>query len=162
PDDVVEQLHELATTLNVGQLMLLMQFGNLSSELTKYNTRLFAERVMPKLRSLFADWPNRWWPKPLAARERAQLPAFRPEATAQGGNGTVECQAEWDEQREPARNLNHRCQRLCNPRLAQGLGAAHRLSCRLRRPATLDPVPRSAGRDAHRDRAITARLSRRR
>jgi len=83
PDDVVEQLHELATTLNVGQLMLLMQFGNLSSELTKYNTRLFAERVMPKLRSLFADWPNSWWPKPLAARERAQLPAFRPEATAQ-------------------------------------------------------------------------------
>jgi alkanesulfonate monooxygenase SsuD/methylene tetrahydromethanopterin reductase-like flavin-dependent oxidoreductase (luciferase family) len=82
PDDVTEQLHELATTLNIGQLMLLMQFGNLSSEVTKYNTRLFAERVMPKLKGLFADWENRWWPQPLARRQRATLPAFMPQAVA--------------------------------------------------------------------------------
>ena len=50
PDEVVEQLRELATTLNVGQLMLMMQFGNLSTDVTKYNTRLFAEKVMPKLK----------------------------------------------------------------------------------------------------------------
>jgi alkanesulfonate monooxygenase SsuD/methylene tetrahydromethanopterin reductase-like flavin-dependent oxidoreductase (luciferase family) len=80
PDEVADQLHELATTLNVGQLMLLMQFGNLSSEHTKYNTRLFAEKVMPKLKGLFSEWQNRWWPRPLARPQRATLPAFRPEA----------------------------------------------------------------------------------
>jgi alkanesulfonate monooxygenase SsuD/methylene tetrahydromethanopterin reductase-like flavin-dependent oxidoreductase (luciferase family) len=83
PDEVVEQLHELATTLNVGQLMLLMQFGNLSSETTKYNTRLFAEKVMPRLKPLFADWHNRWWPQPLERRQRASLPAFLPRAAAE-------------------------------------------------------------------------------
>ena len=83
PDDVVEQLRELATTLNIGQLMLLMQFGNLSSETTKYNTRLFAEKVMPKLRPMFAEWENRWWPKPMEKRQRASLPAFMPATAAE-------------------------------------------------------------------------------
>src|SRR5437660_951708 len=64
PDDVVEQLRQLAATLNVGQLMLLMQFGNMSKDVTKYNTRLFAEKVMPKLKPLLAEWENRWWPQP--------------------------------------------------------------------------------------------------
>jgi len=82
PDEVVEQLRELATTLNVGHLMLLMQFGNLSSDLTKYNTRLFAEQVMPKLRPLFATWENRWWPRPMDRSQRARAggPTLRPAA----------------------------------------------------------------------------------
>jgi hypothetical protein len=83
PADVVDQLYELATTLNIGQLMLLMQFGNLSSEVTKYNTRLFAEQVMPKLKPLFADWENRWWPQPMQREQRALLPAFRSQAAAE-------------------------------------------------------------------------------
>ena len=29
--------------------MLLLQFGNMGKELAKYNTKLFAEQVMPKL-----------------------------------------------------------------------------------------------------------------
>ena len=33
----------MADDLNVGHLMLLMQFGNMSKELTRYNTKLFAE-----------------------------------------------------------------------------------------------------------------------
>ncbi len=81
PDEVVEQLRELATSLNVGQLMLMMQFGNLSSDTTKYNTRLFAEKVMPKLKPLFAEWENRWWPQPMDRRQRATLPAFQPATT---------------------------------------------------------------------------------
>jgi alkanesulfonate monooxygenase SsuD/methylene tetrahydromethanopterin reductase-like flavin-dependent oxidoreductase (luciferase family) len=76
PDEVTEQLMELATTLNVGQLMLMMQFGNLPTDAVKYNTRLFAEKVMPRLRPLFADWENRWWPKPLEQRQRATVSAF--------------------------------------------------------------------------------------
>jgi alkanesulfonate monooxygenase SsuD/methylene tetrahydromethanopterin reductase-like flavin-dependent oxidoreductase (luciferase family) len=82
PDEVVEQLRELATTLNVGQLMLLMQFGNMSTDVVKYNTRLFAEKVMPKLRPLFSEWENRWWPRPMEREERASLPAFTPAASA--------------------------------------------------------------------------------
>ena len=54
PDEVAEQLREVAVNLNVGNLMLLLQFGNMSKELTKYNSRLFAEQVMPKLKPLFA------------------------------------------------------------------------------------------------------------
>ena len=82
PDEVVEQLNELATSLNVGQLMLMMQFGNLPTDTVKYNTRLFAEKVIPRLKPLFSEWENRWWPKPLEQRQRAALPAFMPAAAA--------------------------------------------------------------------------------
>jgi hypothetical protein len=48
--------------------MLLMQFGNMSTELARYNTRLYAERVLPQIRDLFDDqWEDHWWPKPLAS-----------------------------------------------------------------------------------------------
>jgi alkanesulfonate monooxygenase SsuD/methylene tetrahydromethanopterin reductase-like flavin-dependent oxidoreductase (luciferase family) len=76
PDEVAEQIEELADNLHVGNLMLLLQFGNMSKELTKYNTRLFAERVMPKLHGKFAEYEHRWWPKPMDAALRAELPAY--------------------------------------------------------------------------------------
>jgi alkanesulfonate monooxygenase SsuD/methylene tetrahydromethanopterin reductase-like flavin-dependent oxidoreductase (luciferase family) len=72
PDEVAEQLREVATDLHVGQLMLLLQFGNMSRQLTLHNTELFAKRVMPQLRDLWDDaWENPWWPRPLPASERA-------------------------------------------------------------------------------------------
>ena len=49
PDEVVEQLTEVATDLNVGHLMLLLQFGSMGKELAAYNTKLFADQVLPKL-----------------------------------------------------------------------------------------------------------------
>ena len=55
--------------------MLLLQFGNMGKDLAKYNTKLFAEQVMPRL-SLFSEWEDHWWPEPMAAAERAELPAF--------------------------------------------------------------------------------------
>jgi alkanesulfonate monooxygenase SsuD/methylene tetrahydromethanopterin reductase-like flavin-dependent oxidoreductase (luciferase family) len=73
PDEVAERLREVALELNVGQLMLLLQFGNMSRELAYENTRLFATRVMPQLGKLFDDrWENRWWPRPLPPAERAR------------------------------------------------------------------------------------------
>jgi alkanesulfonate monooxygenase SsuD/methylene tetrahydromethanopterin reductase-like flavin-dependent oxidoreductase (luciferase family) len=74
PDEVAEQLREVATDLNVGHLMLLMQFGNMSKQLAQYNTKLFAEKVMPQLKDLFSEWEDRWWPTPLNGEKRV-LPA---------------------------------------------------------------------------------------
>jgi len=82
PDEVVEQLTQVATDLNVGHLMLLLQFGNMGKELAKYNTRLFAEKVMPRLKHIHADWQDEWWPQPMASTERAAPTAFHPVAHA--------------------------------------------------------------------------------
>jgi hypothetical protein len=83
PDEVVEQLTELATDLNVGHLMLLMQFGSMGKDLAAYNTKLFAERVLPKLRGLFSEWEDKWWPQPMARPERAEIPALQASLAAQ-------------------------------------------------------------------------------
>jgi alkanesulfonate monooxygenase SsuD/methylene tetrahydromethanopterin reductase-like flavin-dependent oxidoreductase (luciferase family) len=83
PDEVAEQLREVAVNLNVGHLMLLLQFGNMSKQLTRYNTKLFADQVMPKLKGQFADWEDRWWPQPMEQQLRAEVPAFMPKLAAE-------------------------------------------------------------------------------
>ena len=83
PDEVAEQLREVAVNLNVGHLMVLLQFGSMSKALTRYNTKLFAEQVMPKLKDLHAGWDDRWWPKPLARHQRAPVPGFAPNLTVE-------------------------------------------------------------------------------
>lgn len=71
PDEVADQLRKCATELNVGNLMVLMQFGNMSKELAMYNTELFAKKVAPQLKDLFEDkWENHWWPKAVAPASR--------------------------------------------------------------------------------------------
>src|SRR6185437_5391753 len=83
PDEVAAQLKEVAHKLNVGHLMLLLQFGNMSKDLAKYNTGLFAEKVMPQLRDVFSEWEDRWWPQPMPAAERAAPTPFRQPAMAE-------------------------------------------------------------------------------
>jgi hypothetical protein len=74
PDEVAAKLREVAIKFNVGNLMLLLQFGNMSSEVAKYNTKLFAEKVIPQLRDLFEDeWEHKWWPKPMDKADRHDL-----------------------------------------------------------------------------------------
>ena len=71
PDEVADQLRRIATDLNIGQLLLLLQFGNMNADLTRYNTSLFAEKVIPQLADLFEDqWENHWWPTPMASGDR--------------------------------------------------------------------------------------------
>jgi alkanesulfonate monooxygenase SsuD/methylene tetrahydromethanopterin reductase-like flavin-dependent oxidoreductase (luciferase family) len=82
PDEVADQLKNVAADLNVGHLMLLMQFGNMGKDLAKHNTKLFAEKVMPQLKDVFAEWEDRWWPQPMARDARAQLTPFRQPAMA--------------------------------------------------------------------------------
>ena len=77
PDEVAEQLTTVATDLNVGHLMMLLQFGSMGKELAKYNTKLFAEKVLPKMRGLFSEWEDKWWPAPMAQTERAAPTPFQ-------------------------------------------------------------------------------------
>lgn len=66
PDQVAERIVELATSLNVGHLMALCQFGNMGRELTMHNTELMATKVLPQVSHLFEDrWENTWWPSRL-------------------------------------------------------------------------------------------------
>jgi len=67
---VAEKLREVVKDLHFGQLMLLLQFGNMGKDLAKYNTRLYAEQVMPQLADLWSDWENHWWPRPMALADR--------------------------------------------------------------------------------------------
>ena len=75
PKRVTEQLHEFADQMNVGHLMLLMHFGDMKKETAMYNTRRFAEEVAPNIRSRFADWEDRWFPKGVAAVTPQPQPA---------------------------------------------------------------------------------------
>jgi alkanesulfonate monooxygenase SsuD/methylene tetrahydromethanopterin reductase-like flavin-dependent oxidoreductase (luciferase family) len=82
-DEVAEQLREVAVNLNVGHLMLLLQFGNMKKDLCRYNTRMFAQHVMPKMQGLFSEWEDRWWPQPMATAQRAAVPAYMPKLAAE-------------------------------------------------------------------------------
>lgn len=63
PTTVAEKLAEVAKDLNVGHMITFLHFGNMSKELCTYNTKLFAERVLPEVGSLFDDeWEDLWWP----------------------------------------------------------------------------------------------------
>ena len=60
--------------------MLLMQFGNMNKDLTRYNTQMFAEKVMPALKKFYGEWEHRWWPKPMDPRCGPEVPAWQPQA----------------------------------------------------------------------------------
>jgi len=72
----------VATNLNVGHLMMLLQFGNMNKELAKYNTRMFAEKVMPRLQRVHSQWEDKWWPAPMEKTQRAAPASFHPVAQA--------------------------------------------------------------------------------
>ena len=73
PATVTEQLEHLIKSLRVGHLVGVFQFGDLPHDKTLRSTRLFAERVIPRLRHLWDDYPDHWSPNPIppAARTRA-------------------------------------------------------------------------------------------
>jgi alkanesulfonate monooxygenase SsuD/methylene tetrahydromethanopterin reductase-like flavin-dependent oxidoreductase (luciferase family) len=79
PETVRQQMEELVKGLHVGHVFLLFQIGNMPDDKVRHSSKLFAEKVMPKLRNLWPDWKNdeRWWVKPLENRVRPEtrLPA---------------------------------------------------------------------------------------
>jgi hypothetical protein len=64
PETVRQRMEEAAKTLRVGHFVLLMQLQSMPHDLTLYNIRMFAEKVMPHIRHL---WDDKWsatgyWP----------------------------------------------------------------------------------------------------
>ncbi len=70
PETVRQRMEDLIKGLNVGNIFCLMHVGNMPADKCMYSTKLFAEKVMPKLRGMFPDWAddNRFWTTPLDKR----------------------------------------------------------------------------------------------
>jgi alkanesulfonate monooxygenase SsuD/methylene tetrahydromethanopterin reductase-like flavin-dependent oxidoreductase (luciferase family) len=83
PETVRQRMEDLCKGLNVGNIFCLMHVGNMPADKCMYSTKLFAEKVMPKLRGMFPDWAddNRFWTTPLDKRVTAgRLPKEAPTA----------------------------------------------------------------------------------
>jgi alkanesulfonate monooxygenase SsuD/methylene tetrahydromethanopterin reductase-like flavin-dependent oxidoreductase (luciferase family) len=78
PETVRQRMEELIKGLHVGNIFCLMHVGNMPADKCMYSTKLFAEKVMPKLRNIFPDYADddRFWCHPLAKRVTSgSLPA---------------------------------------------------------------------------------------
>lgn len=62
PDTVREQLEEATRELRIGNMCAMLQFGNMSNDLTRYNTQMFGEKVAPQLRTMYSEFDHPWWP----------------------------------------------------------------------------------------------------
>jgi alkanesulfonate monooxygenase SsuD/methylene tetrahydromethanopterin reductase-like flavin-dependent oxidoreductase (luciferase family) len=76
PDTVRQQTEELIKKLRVGHVLLGCQIGSAPSELVNRATRLAGEQILPKLRHIYSDYEDRWWPKPLPSQRRAVPGAY--------------------------------------------------------------------------------------
>jgi alkanesulfonate monooxygenase SsuD/methylene tetrahydromethanopterin reductase-like flavin-dependent oxidoreductase (luciferase family) len=63
PERVAQRVRELCEELRLGQLITCMQMGDLPEEVAAHNTDLFGSEVIPCLRDIWADYPDRWTPQ---------------------------------------------------------------------------------------------------
>jgi alkanesulfonate monooxygenase SsuD/methylene tetrahydromethanopterin reductase-like flavin-dependent oxidoreductase (luciferase family) len=80
PSTVRQKLEAMVKRLNIGHLMVALQFGSMPHGQAKKNIELFAGEVLPNLQSIWEDqkWENHWWPKRLLkgrARPHETVPA---------------------------------------------------------------------------------------
>ena len=70
PETVRQRMEELIKSLHVGHIFCLLHIGDMPADKAMYSTKLFAEKVMPKLRGLLpeTEGDDRFWCKPLAKR----------------------------------------------------------------------------------------------
>ena len=68
PETVRQRLEELIKGLHVGNIFCLMHVGDMPAEKCMYSTKLFAEKVMPKLRNVFPEYASddRFWCHPIS------------------------------------------------------------------------------------------------
>ncbi|HTH06710.1 MAG TPA: hypothetical protein VL916_12600, partial [Ilumatobacteraceae bacterium] len=71
PATVREQLVEFINEFRLGNLLVLLQMGGMPHDLTMKNIHLFADEVLPHLRTIWdgENWDNTWWPTGLAQRQ---------------------------------------------------------------------------------------------
>jgi len=85
PETVRQRMEDLIKSLHVGNIFCLMHVGNMPKEKCMYSTKLFADKVLPKLRNMFPEFANdsRFWCKPIARQVGAgRLPSDRDVAEA--------------------------------------------------------------------------------
>ncbi len=72
PETVRQRMEDLIKGLHVGHVFCLLHVGNMTKEKCMYSTKLFAEKVIPKLRNVFPEYADdtRFWCKPLGKRAR--------------------------------------------------------------------------------------------
>jgi alkanesulfonate monooxygenase SsuD/methylene tetrahydromethanopterin reductase-like flavin-dependent oxidoreductase (luciferase family) len=65
PSTVGERLENMVRKLNLGHLMVVLQFGSMPHELAMENIGLFGREVLPRVQQLWSDdgWHNHWWPE---------------------------------------------------------------------------------------------------
>ena len=78
PDTVVAQIEEAVRSLRIGHLMVILQLQSMDRELTEYNTRLFAEKVLPRIRHLWDrdGYVDHWWPQGATRNTRMASPVL--------------------------------------------------------------------------------------
>jgi alkanesulfonate monooxygenase SsuD/methylene tetrahydromethanopterin reductase-like flavin-dependent oxidoreductase (luciferase family) len=84
PETVRQQIEELGKTLRVGHVLLGCQIGSAPAELVNRATKLAGDQILPKLRHLYSDYEDRWWPKALPAARRAKPGAHNPASAGVG------------------------------------------------------------------------------
>lgn len=64
PETVVEKLEAGIRDLRIGHLMVILQIQSMDRALTEYNMRLFADKVLPRLRTIWdrEGYRDAWWP----------------------------------------------------------------------------------------------------
>ncbi len=75
PDTVRERMEDMIHSLRVGLVFGLFHQGNMPDWKTRYNTQMFAQKVMPQLRNMWPEYEhdNRWWIKPLDGRVQPEV-----------------------------------------------------------------------------------------
>jgi alkanesulfonate monooxygenase SsuD/methylene tetrahydromethanopterin reductase-like flavin-dependent oxidoreductase (luciferase family) len=73
PATVHDRMVDMITGLRVGHVFCLLHNGNQPDWKTRHSTKLFADKVMPRLRGLWPEYEgdDRWWVRPLPGRVRA-------------------------------------------------------------------------------------------
>jgi alkanesulfonate monooxygenase SsuD/methylene tetrahydromethanopterin reductase-like flavin-dependent oxidoreductase (luciferase family) len=71
PARVKEQIADLASSLNVGHLGIVAQFGDMPHDKAMANIARIGREVIPDLKHLWDDrWTDHWWPTPMGGARR--------------------------------------------------------------------------------------------
>jgi hypothetical protein len=72
PDTVVAGIEEAVRSLRIGHLLVLLQIQSMDHELALYNTRMFAEKVLPRISGIWdkEGYQDHWWPQGAARHNR--------------------------------------------------------------------------------------------